>query len=190
MATARTPRGHWITAGLQALTDGGVDAVRIEALAKALGVTKGGFYWHFTDRRDLLKEMLQTWEQDVTTTVIDRVEAHGGDPRTKLRYLFAISASGDGLLTDITTDYAVRDWSRRDPAVAKRLQRVDNRRMGYLRQLFNGICADPDDVEVRATLCFMVWVGNRLINIDHSPRNPTEIMQLIQHHLLEPSKTH
>ena len=50
MAVARTPRGRWVEEGLRALAAGGPDAVRIEPLAQALGVTKGGFYWHFADR--------------------------------------------------------------------------------------------------------------------------------------------
>ena len=58
MASTRTPRSSWIDEGLRALAAGGPDAVRIESLARALGVTKGGFYWHFDDRRALLAEML------------------------------------------------------------------------------------------------------------------------------------
>jgi AcrR family transcriptional regulator len=51
MALTRTPRSSWVEEGLRALAAGGPDAVRIESLAQALGVTEGGFYWHFDDRR-------------------------------------------------------------------------------------------------------------------------------------------
>ena len=51
----RTPRNRWIEEGLRALGDGGPEAVRIESLAQALGVSKGGFYWHFKDRQALLE---------------------------------------------------------------------------------------------------------------------------------------
>ena len=67
MAATRTPRSRWIDEGLRALAAGGPDAVRIEALAQALGVTKGGFYWHFDDRRALLEEMLDAWERRAST---------------------------------------------------------------------------------------------------------------------------
>ncbi|WP_282796317.1 TetR/AcrR family transcriptional regulator [Streptomyces sp. CC224B] len=184
MATVRTPRGSWIAEGLRALRDGGVEAVRIELLAQALGVTRGGFYWHFSGRQALLEDMLDAWERDVTTALIEKVEAGGGDARTRLRRLFSLAASGDGLLTDLRTDSAVRDWARRDPAVAERLWRVDNRRMDYLRRLFGGFCADPDEVEVRCTLCFTVWIGNRLLTVDHGGRSAAEVMGLIQERLL------
>ena len=42
-AITRTPRSRWIEEGLRALAAAGPDAVRVEVLAQALGVTKGGF---------------------------------------------------------------------------------------------------------------------------------------------------
>jgi AcrR family transcriptional regulator len=80
MASTRTPRSSWIDAGLRALGAGGPDAVRIEPLARALGVTKGGFYWHFDDRRALVEEMLDNWERVSIDEVIERVEGQGGTP--------------------------------------------------------------------------------------------------------------
>ncbi|HMJ02024.1 MAG TPA: helix-turn-helix domain-containing protein, partial [Conexibacter sp.] len=50
MAKLRTPRSAWIEAALQALASGGPESIRVEALAAHLGVSKGGFYWHFGDR--------------------------------------------------------------------------------------------------------------------------------------------
>src|SRR5258708_3961257 len=84
-AIARTARRRWIEAGLRALAAGGPDAVRVEALAQALGVTKGGFYGHFADRDALLDEMLDTWERMSTDEVVERVEHKGGDIGARLR---------------------------------------------------------------------------------------------------------
>ena len=81
MALTRTPRSGWIDEGMRALAAGGPDAAWIEALARVLGVTKGGFYWHFDDRRALLDETLDTWERVSIDEVIERVEGEGGDAR-------------------------------------------------------------------------------------------------------------
>jgi len=175
MALTRTPRSSWIDEGLRALAAGGPDAVRIETLARALGVTKGGFYWHFDDRRALLEEMLDTWERVGVDEVIERVESDGGDARAKLRRLFAIAASGDEVLR---TDLAVRDWSRREESVAERLQRVDNRRMDYMRSLFGCFCPDEDEVEARCMLAFSVGVGNHFNAADHGARTRAEVLEL------------
>src|SRR5207302_10785181 len=116
--------------GLQALGVGGPAAVRIETLAQALGASKGGFYWHFDGRGALHDEMLDTWERVVIDEAIERVEAGGGDAREKLQRLFALASSpaARGLGS---VDVAVRHWARRDRAVAKRLRRVDDRRLDY-----------------------------------------------------------
>src|SRR5215472_17282845 len=81
MGATRTPRGRWVEEGLQALADGGPAAVRVEALAKKLGVTKGGFYGYFADRDALLEAMLVAWERESIDEVIECVEGEGGDPR-------------------------------------------------------------------------------------------------------------
>ena len=183
MAVTRTPRTSWIEEGLRALSSGGPDAVRIEALAQALGVTKGGFYWHFEDRRSLLKEMLEAWERVMIDEAIERVEGEGGDARAKLGRLFALASSGEarGLLK---IDLAIRDWARRDKTVAKRLRRVDNRRMEYMRPLFGAFCPDEDDVEVRCLLAFSVFVGSPFVAADHGPRSRADMLELVLRRLL------
>jgi AcrR family transcriptional regulator len=183
MAVARTPRASWVDEGLRALAAGGPDAVRIEALARALGVTKGGFYWHFGDRRALLEEVLEAWEQVGVDDVIEHVESEGGDARTRLRRLFAVATTGGmrGLRGRdlLRIDLAVRGWARRDKAVAARLRRVDNRRMDYMRSLFGAFCPDEEEVEARCLLAFSIWIGNHFIAADHGPRSRAEVLALV-----------
>jgi AcrR family transcriptional regulator len=174
-AETRTPRGRWIEEGLKALAAGGPDAVRVEALAKTLGVTKGGFYGHFADRNALLEEMLDTWERASTDEVIERVEREGGDVRVKVRRAGALTFSSRKLLP---IDLAIRDWSRRDSAIADRLRRVDNRRMAYLRSLFGAIFPDENEVEARCILAFSLMIGNHFMAADHGTRTRAEVMEL------------
>jgi AcrR family transcriptional regulator len=174
-APIRTPRTSWIDEGLRALGVGGPDAVRIEKLAQALGVTKGGFYWHFEDRRAFLEEMLEAWERAGVDAVIERIEGEGGDARAKLRRLFAIASSGGDLLK---IELAIRDWARRDRALAKRLRRVDNRRMEYMRSLFGAFCRDDDDVEARCVLAFSLWIGSHFMAADHGGRTRADVLEL------------
>ena len=180
-APTRTPRTRWIEEGLRTLSVGGPDAVRIETLAEALGVTKGGFYWHFGDRRALLEEMLDTWERVVTDQVIERVERDGGSARAKLRRLFALAPSNEELLN---VELAIREWARRDHAVAERLRRIDNRRMEYMRPLFGAFCPDEDDVEVRCLLALSVFVGNHFIAAEHGDRGRDDVVALVMRRLL------
>ncbi len=180
MAVIRTPRSAWIEEGLRALAAGGPDAVRIETMAQSLGVTKGGFYGQFDDRRALLEEMLDTWERSSIDDVIERVEGEGGDSKARLRRLFALASSGDELLR---TDLAVRDWARREQKVAERLRRVDNRRMEYMRSLFGAFCAGEDDVEARCMVALSLWIGNHFVAADHGARSRADVLELIMRRL-------
>jgi AcrR family transcriptional regulator len=184
MAKVRTPRDAWIEAGLRELAAGGPEAVRVEPLAARLGVTKGGFYWHFKGRAALLAEMLDSWEQSMVGDVIAEVESDPGDPRAKLQHLFQLAAGAAGLMP---VELAVRDWARRDDEVAARLHRVDNERMDYLRSLFRPICVDDDDVEARSTLAFSLFIGSRFIAADHGGRSRREAVQLATDRLLAES---
>jgi AcrR family transcriptional regulator len=184
VAKVRTPRGAWVDAALQALAAGGPDAVRVEALAVRLGVSKGGFYWHFADRQALLDEMLNSWEKAGTEDIITRVEGLPADPRPKLQQLSALTPRGEGLAVEL----AIRDWSRRDDDVAQRLRRVDNRRMEYLRSLFAQFCADENDVEARSMLLYSLVFGSYFIAAEHGGRSRSQVLRLAINHLLSESR--
>src|SRR4051794_32073999 len=181
MAVARTPRTAWIDEGLKALAGGGPQAVRVEPLAQALGVTKGGFYWHFEGRPALLDEMLDAWERRLIDEVVARVEAGGGDERAKLRRLFALASSIGDLLQ---VEMAIRDWARRDDAVAARLRRVDNRRMEYMRSLFGAFCSDDEEVEARCLVVMSVFVADAFIAAEHGARSRRDVLELVLRRLL------
>ncbi|MCO1655021.1 TetR/AcrR family transcriptional regulator [Pseudonocardia humida] len=161
-ARTRTPRSRWIEQGLAVLATGGPDAVRVEVLAAGLGVTKGGFYGQFADRGELLEAMLDTWERESVDDVDAALAGLDGDARTRILRA--------GLLTFHerlrAVDLAVRDWARRDPAVAARLRRVDNRRMAFLREQFAALGADEVEAEARGVLAFCLAVGHELLAAD------------------------
>lgn len=180
VAQTRTPRSTWIDAGLNALAAGGPDTVRVEPLAQALGVTRGGFYWHFPSRQAFLDEMLDVWEYRSTDETLDRVEKNGGAAREKVRRAGMLTFSRELLPIDL----AVRDWARRDPVVAKRLRRVDNRRMAYLRAMIGSFVDDPDDVEARCMMAFSLAIGGHFIAADHGGRSRRQVLERATRRLL------
>jgi AcrR family transcriptional regulator len=182
MGALRTPREAWVEEGLRALAAGGVDAVRVEALAKSLGVTKGGFYGYFSDRRELLAEMLDTWERESVDQVLDRVAQQGGDVVDQVRLAGRLTFSSERVLP---IDLAVRDWARRDIEVAERLRRVDNRRMQLLRGAISTFCTDPEEVETRCLLAFCLAIGRHLVAADHPGRTRDQVVARAGDFLLE-----
>jgi len=112
--------------------------------------------------------------------VLERVERKGGDVRAKVRLAGALTFSRELLPIDL----AIRDWARRDQAVAERLRRVDNRRMDYLRLLFGAICGDQDEVEARSTLAFSLVIGHHFMAADHGARSHADVLELAARWLL------
>lgn len=185
MGVTRTPRERWIEEGLRALADGGPDAVRVEVLATRLGVTKGGFYGAFADRGALLTALLETWEREATDDVLERVDQEGGTPAARARRAGALTFSDDRLLP---IDLAVRDWARRDPDVAERLRRVDNRRMDLLREAIGQSVTDPDEIEARSLLAFCAAIGSHFLSADHGDRARGEILARATEILFGPAR--
>ncbi|MFW5415441.1 TetR/AcrR family transcriptional regulator [Nocardiopsis sp. CNT-189] len=176
-----TSRERWVEEGLAVLAGGGCDAVRIEVLAKRLGVTKGGFYGHFKDRDTLLGEMLATWEREAVDDVLAAV-ANESDPKSRARRAGILTFSSDRLLP---LDLAIRDWARRDPAVAERLRRVDDARMNLLREAISTFCDDPEEVEARSLLAFCAAIGAHFLAVDHGDRTRQEVLARAADLLLE-----
>src|SRR4051794_22249442 len=155
---------------------GGPEAVRIEGLARTLGVTKGGFYWHFADRSQLVDRMLDRWEQRAVGDVIAQLESHDAAPADRLRELFGMASAfiGSG---GMAIELAVRDWARRDAAVEARLAGIDERRMAYLRSLFGQLTDDPLDAEARCLTAYALYVGTHFLAARHGGRARSEVLE-------------
>ncbi|MGL5872609.1 MAG: TetR/AcrR family transcriptional regulator [Xenococcaceae cyanobacterium] len=150
----------WIECGLEVLADRGVEAIKVEPLAKLLNVTKGSFYWHFKNREKLLDAILQEWVRVETNGIIDRVEELGGDAKKKLLNLFEIASEDDGKVEN-----AIRAWATKDSKVANILDRIDKKRLEYTRDLFLQIGFTPTEAIVRAQMAYYALVGEFTIGI-------------------------
>ncbi len=150
----------WIKAGFRALTKGGHQAIRAEALARDLNASKGSFYWHFGDVATLEAQMLQQWKAEASQSIIAIVESQGGGGPDKLRRLVEIT-SGDanepygGLLVEA----AIRDWARYNELVAAMVNDVNIIRLDYLKTLFGQCGANPTVSRTHAVVLYSALIG-------------------------------
>jgi AcrR family transcriptional regulator len=149
-------RDHWIQAGRKALEDGGVEAVRVEVLAKDLGVSKGSFYWHFKNRQDLLEALLERWE-DVTDWLIETSNVEK-TPHARFRKLFTLIQD---LLSqgERSPDPAIFAWSQQDKNVAKRVARVESKRLAFLKRIFLDAGFKPSQAVRRSEVGYLIFCG-------------------------------
>jgi len=154
---ARLTPNDWIRAAARQMATAGVDSVRVERLSKDLKVSKGSFYWHFSDRAALLAAVLTTWEQDSTLAVIADLERHDEDPKLKLWALFeeafGAPAEHDAL------EAAIRTWASRDDVVKKVVRRVDRRRLRFVSDLLSAAGLPPAEASRRAELLYCALIG-------------------------------
>ena len=129
---------------------------------------------HYAVRRAFFSAGAKSAQRsDQLHLVGSEVEGQGGDPEAKLLRLFGLTSSGV-----VAVDLAVRDWARHEQAVAKRLRRIDNRRMDYLRSLFAALCPDADEVETRCLLYYSLLIGNHFIAADHGALSRLDVVKL------------
>jgi AcrR family transcriptional regulator len=155
----RLSREAWVDAALALLASDGSEAVRVEPLARRMRVTKGSFYWHFRDRRELLTAALRRWEEVETLAVRDAVEAGGGTARERLRRLFAIAFERRTMALEV----ALRSWAARDRGAREAVVRVDGLRLAYLRDLYEGAGLARAEAEARGFLAYATLFGESFV---------------------------
>ncbi len=153
----KTPPGTWIAAARRTLVEEGIQGVKVDRLAQRLGVTRGGFYKHFTDRDDLLDRLLLEWESsNVFAPELPPLKGRA-DAQKALQRLADRLIEEDGF--DPRFDMAVREWARNDRRAAWAVERVDARRLEQLRRLFAAFGCEPDEATVRARVFYYHQIG-------------------------------
>ena len=151
--TASRTRTDWIDAALDALASGGIGAVRVEAIARSIGVTKGSFYWHFADRPALVVAMRETW-RDRVLDELRAVEPTGPVRAQVERLLGAIAGSGWR-----DHELGLRHHGRFDEATRAEVARVDTDRMAHLTSLFKFLGFDEADARSRCRVALAALAG-------------------------------
>ncbi|QYK39949.1 MAG: TetR/AcrR family transcriptional regulator [Paracoccaceae bacterium] len=138
-ARTRLSRDDWTQAGLRALVAEGPAGLRVEAIARGLGATKGSFYWHFRDAPDLRAAVLAAWESMAAADLAATLGQPDAPPRKRVMLLVDLVSAEPGGETDgQAVEPAVRDWARIDPEARGVLARVDAGRQAALREALAG----------------------------------------------------
>ena len=160
----RTPldRDAWVAGATEVLAEEGIAGLRVEVLAKRLKVTKGNFYWHFTDRRDLLLAVLSHWKEGRIRDIIKQTRAQPGHELAQIYHVidvYSASRSRRGMLIEL----AVRDWARRDPEASVIVAEVDDVRLRCARDLFLACGVPMDEASSRCMLLYAYVFGVSLM---------------------------
>ena len=172
----RVSKSDWLAKALEVLANEGLAGVRVERLARDLKVAKSGFYWHFRDRKDLLKQMLEYWAYEYTTVVQHNKKLQCMNPRARLKTIMH-------MIQDFNLakyDLAICAWGENDPLAKQAMEDVVKARLRVIKNAFEELGFKGDELEMRTRLfvCYHSWEAimfrndsqrkrNRLLNLRH-----------------------
>jgi AcrR family transcriptional regulator len=172
----RLNRADWLFSARDVLISDGKHAIRIERLAKRLHVTRGGFYWHFRDRDDLLDALLKSWEEE-TSVLFER--ARQGDHADGMAEFCALCRSW--VNEDIykpAYDSAVRDWARVSKRAKKAVKRVDRKRIDIIKRIFGDIGYPEHEAFIRARVTYFHQVGYYTLGVGETRSKRRKLVPL------------
>jgi AcrR family transcriptional regulator len=143
----------WVDQGIKALVKSGFTALKAEPLAKAMGVSRGSFYWHFKDIGAFHAAILARWREVAAEQIIANVEASSSH-ENPLPVLLRRTFGGKPVL-----EVAVRAWALHDPVARAALQALDRRRLDYVADLFERSGLSPDVARARAQIFYWAFLG-------------------------------
>ena len=175
----RVSKKQWLKKALYTLGKNGIGEVKITGLAKALGTSRSGFYWHFSNRQDLRNHILDFWANEYTgvisnNPVIKKMEA-------KKRLLFIIETIRDKNLAKY--DLAIFAWAKKDPVARKAVKKVVKMRLDYIRDIFAELGFEGDDLEMRTRLFVVYHSWESTMFAEYKTAKPIRLQKL-RHNML------
>ena len=177
---------RWVEAATDVLVDQGIDSVRVDTLARALKVTRGSFYWHFRERDELLRAVLQAWRNHATEQLTRRLESARDDPRDQVRDLISLPFRGRAAVRAARIELAIRAWARRDAMARAFVDEADAARMGYIAQVFSSLGFAIGEARARAFLLYSYELAESQLSTQGSAAQRQERALLVERLLMLP----
>jgi AcrR family transcriptional regulator len=154
--TERLTARAWIDFALATLARGGVEALKADVLARKLGVSRGSFYWHFSDLAAFHAKVIERWRETTTETIIADLE-HYGSAEQRLDALLRRAFGHNAEL-----EVHMRTWAETNAAAARALSEVDHRRREYIERMLVEAGIAPPLAATRAQLLYWTYLGAAL----------------------------
>jgi AcrR family transcriptional regulator len=165
-AAGRMTREAWIEAGVEALVEESIGHVKIQVLAKKLGVSRSSFYWFFTDLHALQRELLDHWLRKNTGPIIERALRPAASANEGVCHIFECWV--DPALFDPPLDAAVRAWGRIDATVRAVVEQADEQRIDAIKRMFLRYEYPEEEAFTRARVLYFTQVGHFTLGIGDS----------------------
>ena len=153
----KVTRQDWLNVARDILVSEGVSEVKVLTINQRLDVSRSSFYWYFKSRKDLLEALLDDWESRNTEVIVAHCQMRAKTITDAVLNFFRCFVDSD--LFDQGLDFAVREWSRRDGHVRKRIDLADSRRLAAITAMFERYAYSPYDADARARILYFMQLG-------------------------------
>jgi len=153
----------WIRAASLRFAQEGLESVRIELLARDLGVSKGSFYWHFRDREDLFNSVVTEWEREETEWLTEATEFQRSPAARWAKFVERGADPQRGRF-----EAALRSWARRDDRVASRVAAIEKERAIYIAGVLREVGFTPEAADTWSEHALLLYLGW----LDRATRDP------------------
>ena len=167
LGSGKSTKLDWLNLAIDALVNEGIDQVKVQVMAKKLGVSRSSFYWFFESIQDLQDQLLSHWLTRNTGPIIERAMRPSGTITRAICHVFECWV--DPKLFDPNLDIAVRFWGRRDPKVRAIVEQVDNQRVDALSKMFRRHGYDEEDAFIRARILYFTQIGHYTLEVQEEP---------------------
>ncbi len=164
-------REDWIHAAQHVLVTSGVDAVRVDTLAKELKITRGSFYYHFKSRGELLEGILGSWRSRATEDVILQLRNAHTSPLQQLQRLLELPSHGQTARDAAAIELAIRAWARRDDKARQAIDEVDRYRLNYIEGLLIQAEVTQSEACDRAYLIYAYQISLSLLHSEDTAQD-------------------
>ncbi len=159
-------REDWIQTAQQLLSKSGVDAVRVDTLAKAMSITRGSFYHHFSNRDELLQGILSNWRARATEDVILHLRNAQTSAEQQLIRLLELPYHGHAAQEAAAVELGIRAWARADRQARQAIDEVDKHRLSYIEGLLMQMQMGETEARDRAFLIYSYQLGLSLLSTE------------------------
>jgi AcrR family transcriptional regulator len=154
--TKRLTAQDWIDFALKTLVREGFQALKADVLARKLGVSRGSFYWHFSELGTFHARVIASWREKATEAIIAGLERY--DSREQRLDVLLRGAFGHSALLEVR----MRAWADENPVAARVLEDIDRKRRTYIEQLLADAGIPPALAATRAQLLYWAYLGAAL----------------------------
>lgn len=155
--TTKIPAKKWLRTAKDALIKDGIAGVRVDRLAKNLGVTRGGFYHNFKNREELLDQLLDLWVTENSFIPEAILPTKPEEAVAYLNLMLEWLVSEEKFSPNF--DLAIREWARIDAKAEKFQNKVDQDRLNNLTDVFLALGCKKGEAQIRAKVFYYHQIG-------------------------------